>query len=721
MAPSMSLAAIPSSLLASLFACWPGLDAAAAQAGAPLAQDAQISEYVREVFQDRDGSYWFGTNDEGVCRYDGTSLVCLGVERGLAGSAVRGIVQDGEGAMWFATDGGVSRYREGTFTSFTVQQGLSDDNTWSILGDRNGIIWVGTMAGVCRFDGTRFVPFPLPRVAVDRPESRFNPTVVFAMHQSEDGSIWFGTDGEGVHRYDGRGFTSYTTKEGLGGNLVRAIGGDRRGRVWVGSDGGGVSCFDGSGWRTFTSADGLSNDRVFDILEDRVGNMWFSTLGAGASRYDGTSFAAFGAARGLGLDDVRCACGSGLKARDCHVPGGIHVQDLFEDREGRLWAGCSGGLFRLEQDAFINVTRGGPWPTPTRQSRDQALSGPLEPLSRLIGGEWRVTFANGTRHVDRWSPGPGGHSASAQTFGTDGEGNPWRALAIHHWHPGRQQVRVLGFHPEVPSLGRGHSEGSARPGPDGMTSLLELRQSAQPQRVRRIESRIEFDGPDALRTALLEDTGEGFAPLVEWGYVRSRELSDATDLTADTGGPSELRKVIEPLLERFVAIRSGSAAHSLWRGWRFGSLDSSAWSNAALDQEWEAVGTSAEGTPFRLRTTFEWIAPIEVLLVKAGLVAADGGTTPLIEAYLFHPVGTEGVKALGLSKDGGVFEGAVVLEGRALEATGEEFGPEGTGPRRVRLDLGDDGTLRTRVWTERSAADAPVWDLHHVRRAAGGP
>lgn len=34
---------------------------------------------------------------------------------------------------------------------------------------------------------------------------------------------------------------------------------------------------------------------------------------------------------------------------------------IYEDRKGRLWFGFAGGLYRLDGETFVNVTRGGPW------------------------------------------------------------------------------------------------------------------------------------------------------------------------------------------------------------------------------------------------------------------------------------------------------------------------------------------------------------------------
>lgn len=318
----------------------------------------QISTYVREVFQDRDGDYWFGTNGYGVVRYDGESLTYLSVQDGFGGSAVRGILQSSDGDMWFATNGGVSRLRLGKFTNYTAANGLSDNQVWSLMLDRSGTIWAGTHGGVCYFDGASFIPFPLPSMKIENPSSRFSPSVVFGMFEDQGGNLWFGTDGEGAHKYDGTSFTSYTTKDGLAGNIVRSIYGDRQGRIWIGTNGGGVSRLEDGVFQNFTKEDGLSNNRIYEIIQDRAGNMWFSTLGAGASRYDGKTFTAFREDHSLMINDY---------------PARGHVQEFFEDKDGILWIGCSGGLFRFDGTTFVNVKRDGPWPGSTKASEPADL------------------------------------------------------------------------------------------------------------------------------------------------------------------------------------------------------------------------------------------------------------------------------------------------------------------------------------------------------------
>jgi ligand-binding sensor domain-containing protein len=265
-----------------------------------IAQSEQIGEYVRGVFQDRDGNHWFRTSNA-VCRYDGKSLTYF-TKSGLQ------ILQDENGAMWFAgTVDAVSRYEDGKFTNYTVANGLSHNRVWSMMMDSAGTIWVGTNGGVCRFEGESFVPFPIPRAEVENPYSNISPLLAFGMAEDQDGNLWFGMDGEGVRKFDGESFTTYTTKDGLVSNNVRSVYADRRGRMWFGTAKGGVSCYDGTAFR-----------------EDH----------------------------GLTI--------SGL-------PAHAHVQDMFEDRDGILWFGCSDGLWRLDGESFINVTKNGPWPVPHKK------------------------------------------------------------------------------------------------------------------------------------------------------------------------------------------------------------------------------------------------------------------------------------------------------------------------------------------------------------------
>ena len=68
---------------------------------------------------------------------------------------VRNTLQDSQGNIWLATEGGgvnVWRRSENTFHVYTVLDGLAHNTVSSIVEDDTGIIWMSTGGGISRFD-----------------------------------------------------------------------------------------------------------------------------------------------------------------------------------------------------------------------------------------------------------------------------------------------------------------------------------------------------------------------------------------------------------------------------------------------------------------------------------------------------------------------------------------------------------------------------------------
>jgi len=318
----------------------------------------QIGEYVREIFQDRNGNLWFGTLMRGVARYDGEALVYFSKKDGLIGNQINGIAEDGAGNLWFATTAGVSKYDGILFTNFTEEQGLSDTSTWSILADSKGTIWVSTMSGVYRHEGSSFSSFSIPKADVENPTYLFSLDMVWCIVEDKKGDIWFGTDGLGACRYDGKTFSHFTKKDGLCSNDVASILEDKQGHIWFGSQEtrvlknkdsfkfvpsgeGGLSRYDGKTFTRFTDIEGLSGHDVYPLYEDKAGNIWIGSKHQGVYHYDGKKFTNFKENQGLTINNI---------------------QSILEDKDGKMWFGFSGGLFRFNWLTFINVTKDGPWP-----------------------------------------------------------------------------------------------------------------------------------------------------------------------------------------------------------------------------------------------------------------------------------------------------------------------------------------------------------------------
>lgn len=56
--------------------------------------DLQISEYIRNVFQDKNGHLWFGTNGFGVAHFNGDSLYYFSNDQGFNGGQITGMTED---------------------------------------------------------------------------------------------------------------------------------------------------------------------------------------------------------------------------------------------------------------------------------------------------------------------------------------------------------------------------------------------------------------------------------------------------------------------------------------------------------------------------------------------------------------------------------------------------------------------------------------------------
>lgn len=308
----------------------------------PLLEN-QISDFVRRIHQDHRGHMWFGTNGDGVIRFDGRALQGFGVREGFGGDAVRGIVEDADGNVWFGTDRGLTRWDGSSFTNFTLGDGPlhpGGNDVWALAIDSKGNIWVGTLAGTGTFDGEAFTPFDLPETEPDHSRGVTSSHIVHSIIEDGRGRMWFATNG-GVFIWDGADLENISTADGLCGDVVNDVLEAQDGSFWFATHHNGVCRLKDGVFTHFGPSDGIEGDEAWDLFADRAGNIWFPTEHYGVYRFDGESFRRFGEEDGLLSPAVQCT---------------------FEDREGRIWVGGYRGLYRDDGNGFVNLTEMLPWP-----------------------------------------------------------------------------------------------------------------------------------------------------------------------------------------------------------------------------------------------------------------------------------------------------------------------------------------------------------------------
>ncbi len=304
--------------------------------------NGMVSQFVRSMYQDKKGNYWFGTNGNGIIRYDGQTLETMTIERTNPGMRVMKIVEDKAGNVWFGTSDGLIKYNGEKFKTFSKNEGLPghDEEIWGLKIDKNGLIWVGSIGGVSLFDGEKFIPFSLPNLMVENPQHMLSDKLVFKIIEDNSGAMWFATDGNGIFKYKKGEFTHLTNQNGLTDNNAANILEDRQGNIWIGTFYGGISKFDGKKYTNFTKEGIIEGIEVGGFHEDSKGNIWFAAENVGVYKYDGTNFTLYTTKNGLT---------SNL------------VLSIFEDNKGQLWFGTWQGLCIFDVEKFVNAKDKEPW------------------------------------------------------------------------------------------------------------------------------------------------------------------------------------------------------------------------------------------------------------------------------------------------------------------------------------------------------------------------
>lgn len=172
------------------------------------------------VLKDKSGNLWFGTDQKGVCRYDGKTFTYF-TAHGLSGGAVRALFQDKNGHIWFGNNGyGLFRYDGRTLANFTEENELGNSD----------------------FVNKRATSTGKPNLAR-----------VWTINEDKAGNLWIGTIDHGAWRYDGKRLKNFTVKDGLANNKVSTIYKDKQNDLWYITEGGGICKFNGQTFDAFTN------------------------------------------------------------------------------------------------------------------------------------------------------------------------------------------------------------------------------------------------------------------------------------------------------------------------------------------------------------------------------------------------------------------------------------------------------------------------------------
>jgi len=189
--------------------------------------------------QDREGTIWAATNS-GLARLDGNRWKEVGKDWNFPGKSARAIFLDRQGTLWVSTEDTLiflpSAARRFQLTGIRVGQ------VFQIAQAASGKLW---MAETTR--SVRRIPLADKQQPPDETEIQVGSIGILF---DNDGALWITSLGDGLRRSPApellkgqikefsTAVESFTAKDGLSDDVVRAILQDREGNIWVGTNSG---------------------------------------------------------------------------------------------------------------------------------------------------------------------------------------------------------------------------------------------------------------------------------------------------------------------------------------------------------------------------------------------------------------------------------------------------------------------------------------------------
>jgi PAS domain S-box-containing protein len=274
----------------------------------------------------RDGGLWVLLGLDLIKYSRGTEVARVHLPEPPGG--VWSMTEDSRSNVWICTfDKGVYQVSPtGRMRRWDETNGLPYHGIRFVFEDREADLWVGTSGGgLARFKPRRFRSFG--------PESGLSERVVKSVWPAPDGGVWIATFGQGLFRFGEAGITNvpisgWNTKP----LTTQSVLTDRAGRTWVGTYRGGLWILD-HGAAQHIPEDQTGGNNVIALFEDSRSGVWTSG-GEGVSVFTGDIVRCYGPEQGLPLLGVRC---------------------FGEDHNGVVWLSNLGGVFRLENNRFVEV------------------------------------------------------------------------------------------------------------------------------------------------------------------------------------------------------------------------------------------------------------------------------------------------------------------------------------------------------------------------------
>jgi ligand-binding sensor domain-containing protein/signal transduction histidine kinase len=299
---------------------------------------------VSSFLKDKKGNLWISTDGGGLyLKEKGSSVyerfTSDDITPIIHSNAVIKIFEDNTGTIWIATyGGGVTAYK--SRTDFTIYKHIESDTNSIIwdkvkgLGEYNNEIWISTYGmGISVFNLKTQTFRHYINNSTD--SNSIHTNWVYVFKKDSKNRFWLGTN-EGICEYlpKTNQFKKYlfenTQKSDI--NFVFDILEDKEGNLWVATQGGGLILFDRNTHKhiSYSTKNGLSDNLVKAMIEDNIGNIWLT------NKNSITKF------------NIKSRIATPYAIEDGLPIKSFYPNSTFKDAQGKIYFGTNDGYLIIE-------------------------------------------------------------------------------------------------------------------------------------------------------------------------------------------------------------------------------------------------------------------------------------------------------------------------------------------------------------------------------------
>ena len=345
-------------------------------------QDGSAPAGISAIAQTSDGYLWLASDSQGLYRFDGVRFLKWTLyANGKTIDTIVNVYGDHAGGLWVLSERDIVHLKGGVVTSHFSLDGLEqfqhisedpDGSLWvvrggyavsdaplcrisdsaikcfgksdgvpispvdSLLADGKGGFWLGGQTALVHWHDGVSETYPIEAL-----KSNAGQQGIVSLARGPEGALWVGILAEGrglgLAQLNQTAVRPFVTPTFDGSEVVvSSMIFDRDENLWVGTAGKGIFRIHGNIVDQYQRTDGLSGDTILDLFQDREGLIWAVTTN--------------------GIDSFRDPCVTTFSARE-----GLRVDavaGVLASRDGTIWVANAGSLDHIKKGAVSSIRAG---------------------------------------------------------------------------------------------------------------------------------------------------------------------------------------------------------------------------------------------------------------------------------------------------------------------------------------------------------------------------